>query len=348
MAEKGEFTRRAFTGGRIDLTQVEAVLDIISAKTELFSSVAAYNLSGQLSILINNIRILLISLLAHIEASIDFPDEVDEMSYVELNNNLINILNTVKTVLNKASDGNILKHGVKIVIVGKPNVGKSSLFNYLLNSERAIVTNIPGTTRDILQEYIDIEGIPAILTDTAGIRETQQLNNNDLIEHIGVNRSKSALNESDLILFTYDSTQGLCKDDKDILRDAEKNATPILLLANKSDLKKALNIDPDSIRVSAVTGEGIHELKEKIKETVLGDSFKINKDEVYINMRHRECLTKAIYHIQLAINAVKREEMQDLISIDIKAALISLNEIVGETITEEIIDHIFSQFCIGK
>ncbi len=348
LAEKGEFTKRAFIGGRIDLTQVEAVLDIISAKTELFSSVAAYNLSGKLSTLINNTRTLLISLLAHIEASVDFPDEVDEMPYNELEDNLVKILNTIEAVLKKATDGNILKHGIKVAIVGKPNVGKSSLFNYLLNSERAIVTNIPGTTRDILQEYIDIDGIPVILTDTAGIREMIPQNDSDYIESIGVDRSKDALSDSDLILFIYDINQGIKDEDSIILEEAQKKAKPIIKIANKSDLSNNNSISIEDISTSALTGNGIEEIKQSIKDTTLGDNFKVQRDEVYINMRHQECLNKALKHINLSIDAVKQDEMQDLISIDIKAALLALDEIVGEVVAEEIIDHIFSQFCVGK
>lgn len=325
------------------------MLDIISAKTELFSSVAAYNLSGKLSELINDIRKKLIKLISHIEASVDFPDEVDEMPYEEIEIHLTEIMNTINTVSKRASDGNILKHGIKVAIIGKPNVGKSSLFNYLLNTDRAIVTNIPGTTRDILQEYIDIDGIPVILIDTAGIRETLSNNDSDYIESIGVNRSKGAINDSDLILFIYDINQGMKKEDTDIYKEALKYNKPILQLANKSDIKDDSNhTESNIIKVSALKGNGIEKLKDAIKTIVLGDTFQVKRDEVYINMRHKECLNKAKEHIDLAYDAVKYKEMQDLISIDIKAALIALDEIVGEVVAEEIIDHIFSQFCVGK
>ena len=310
---------------------------------------AAYNLSGKLSELINNIRTKLIKLISHIEASVDFPDEVDEIPYEEIETDLIEILETINTVMKKASDGNILKHGIKVAIIGKPNVGKSSLFNYLLNTDRAIVTNIPGTTRDILQEYIDIDGIPVILIDTAGIRETTSNNDSDYIESIGVNRSKGAIHDSDLILFIYDINQGKTKEDIEIHNEALKYNKPIIQLANKSDLEDASTHTNDIIiKVSALKGYGIDELKDKIKTIVLGDKFQVQRDEVYINMRHKECLTKAKEHINLANNAVKYREMQDLISIDIKAALLALDEIVGEVVAEEIIDHIFSQFCVGK
>ncbi len=348
-AEQGEFTKRAFIGGRIDLTQVEAVLDIISAKTELFSSAAAYNLSGKLSEMINKIRISLTNLLAQIEASLDFPDEVDEISHKELHKKLMKIKRTIQNVLIQATDGNILKQGIKVTIIGKPNVGKSSLFNYLLKSERAIVTDIPGTTRDILQETIDIDGIPVILTDTAGIRDILTGSENDYIESIGVGRSRISMTESDLILFIFDASKELCKDDNIILQEAIKTGKPLLKAGNKIDLlKDSIQHDSQQINISATTGTGIELLKQKIKETVLGKDFKTNKDEVYINFRHQECLQTALKHIKLAIEATDHKEMHDLISIDIKAALIALDEIVGEVVAESIIDRIFSQFCVGK
>lgn len=292
---------------------------------------------------------LLTDLLAHIEASVDFPEEVDEMDYNELKNNLDEIQNTINEVLNKASDGNILKHGIKVAIVGKPNVGKSSLFNTLLKTERAIVTNIPGTTRDILQETIDIDGIPVVLTDTAGIRKTENKNDNDYIESIGVDRSIETIQSSDLVLFIYDINSGIIEEDKQILLEANKYEKPIISIANKSDMiKETKNNNSEEILVSAKTGNGISQLTSKIKDTILGENFKVSKDEVYINIRHKECLYKALEHINLAIEASKMQEMQDLISIDIKAALLSLDELVGEVVAENIIDRIFSQFCIGK
>lgn len=349
LAEEGEFTKRAFIGGRIDLTQVEAVLDIISAKTDVFSSSAAYNLSGKLSDLINEIRQKLITLLAHITASLDFPEEVDEMPYSDLKENIQVIEKTINEVLARATDGALLKQGINITLVGRPNVGKSSLFNQLLTAERAIVTNIPGTTRDILQEFIEIDGIPVILCDTAGIRETNPDDSNQFIESIGVNRSKCAINESDLVIFIYDVTEGILLEDAAILEAAEKTGKPLLKLANKADL-----VDPstpstaDTVLLSAKTGEGIPELKQKIKSLVLGSEIKVKRDEVYINLRHKECLQSALKSLKLASNACDSQELQDFISIDIKSALLSLDEMVGETVSEEILDHIFSQFCIGK
>jgi tRNA modification GTPase len=348
-AEGGEFTRRAFLGGRIDLTQVEAVLDIISARTNLFSTAAAYNLSGKLSEYICVIRDKLIDILAHVEASVDFPDEVDEMPYSELADRLNNIKNSIHNVLEQASDGNLLKYGIRVTIVGKPNVGKSSLFNHLLKSERAIVTSIPGTTRDILQETIDIDGIPVMLVDTAGIRELLTNSDSDYIESIGVSRSRSSMVESDLILFIYDITQGIEIEDQLILEEADKACKPLLKLANKVDLLETPVIAMDGyISISATSGEGIKQLKQSIKDIVLGKGFKVNQGEIYINIRHQECLKKSLQHIDIAINATGNREMQDLISIDVKAALLALDEIVGEVIAESIIDRIFSQFCVGK
>lgn len=349
LAEKGEFTKRAFLSGRIDLTQVEAVLDIISAKTNLFSSSAAYNLSGKLSTLINNIRSLLINLLANINASVDFPDEVDEMPYTEIVKQINDILELLQKVLINSTDGTILKQGIKIAIAGQPNVGKSSLFNYLLNINRAIVTNIPGTTRDIIEEYIDIDGIPFILTDTAGIREITSKKDSDFIESIGIDRTKSVIEESDLVLFIYDITNGRTKEDNCILKEIQNKNKPLLKLANKYDLiDNYSTADPNELPVSAKTGYGIDKLKDKIKLTSLGADFKIQKDDVYINTRHKECIKNAIFHLNLALKGIEEDIAQDLISIDIKAALISLDEIVGEVISEVIVDRIFSQFCVGK
>lgn len=349
LAEKGEFTKRAFLSGRIDLTQVEAVLDIISAKTTLFSSSAAYNLSGKLSVLINNIRSLLINLLANINASVDFPDEVDEMPYIEIANQISNILKLLQEILIRSTDGTILKQGIKIAIIGQPNVGKSSIFNYLLNINRAIVTNIPGTTRDIIEEYIDIDGIPFILTDTAGIREITSQKDSDFIESIGIDRTKSAIEESDLILFIYDITNGITKEDTSILKEVQNQNKPLLKLANKCDLADNYSIiAPNDLPISAKTGHGIDKLKEKIKLTSLGTDFKIQKNEVYINTRHKECIKQAVYHLNLALEAIEEQIAQDIISIDIKAALLSLDELVGEVVSEVIVDRIFSQFCVGK
>jgi len=349
LAEKGEFTKRAFLGGRIDLTQVEAILDIISAKTDLFSSSAAYNLSGRLSELTNNIRSLLINLLAHINASVDFPDEVDEMPVEEIKSQINNILNSLQEVLTRSTDGTILKQGIKTAIIGQPNVGKSSLFNYLLNINRAIVTNIPGTTRDIIEEYMDIEGIPFILTDTAGIREIKTQKDSDFIESIGIDRTKSAIDESDLILFIYDVTQGITKEDIYILTEIQNSNKTLIKLANKSDLNNNYDTtDPKELLVSAKTGDGIDKLKQRIKTAVLGDNFKIQKDDIYINTRHKECIKQAIDYLNLAISGIDDGIEQDLISIDIKSALVSLDEMVGEVVSEIIIDQIFSQFCVGK
>ena len=349
LAESGEFTKRAFLSGRIDLTQVEAVLDIISAKTTLFSSSAAYNLSGKLSVLINNIRSLLINLLANINASVDFPDEVDEMPYIEIANQISNILKLLQEILIRSTDGTILKQGIKIAIIGQPNVGKSSIFNYLLNINRAIVTNIPGTTRDIIEEYIDIDGIPFILTDTAGIREITSQKDSDFIESIGIDRTKSAIEESDLILFIYDITNGITKEDTSILKEVQNQNKPLLKLANKCDLTDNYSIiASNDFPISAKTGHGIDKLKEKIKLTSLGTDFKIQKNEVYINTRHKECIKQAIYHLNLTLEAIEEQIAQDIISIDIKAALLSLDELVGEVVSEVIVDRIFSQFCVGK
>jgi tRNA modification GTPase len=347
-AERGEFTKRAFIAGRIDLVQVESVIDLISAKTNLFSSAAAYNLSGKLSGFINEIRVMLIKLLAHIEASVDFPEEVDEMPFEDFMSSLMHIEKTIIDVLRKASDGNILKNGIKITIVGRPNAGKSTLFNCLLNSDRAIVTEIPGTTRDVLMESFEIDGIPVTVTDTAGIRDVDSSNQADLIESIGIDRSKSSIQDCDLVIFVYDARSGIDVEDTLIMNDVINFNKPMIKVANKTDLILDKDFVSGIVHVSAKNNTNIDLLRQKIKELILGPDFNASNDEYYINMRHKECLNKALMHVELSVNALNSEDPHDLISIDVKSALLSLNEIVGEVVTEEILDSIFSQFCVGK
>ena len=338
MAEKGEFTKRAFLNKKLDLSQAEAVADLIHSKTQNFAKQSAKNLSGVLSKKISEIRQDIFETLSKIIAGIDFPEDVKEPEYGDLIKDFENQINKIDTILANAKSSNIMRQGIKIAIVGKPNVGKSSLFNTLLNLDRAIVTDIAGTTRDILTETLDL-GIPVTLVDTAGIRESKDINK---VEEIGIEYSKQAVNEADLVIFMYDITSGLQKADNDIL-DLVKSKKHIII-ANKCDLVSEL--PKNTICISAKSEIGIKELKEKIKEIIL--EFSPEDMDFVTNNRQQDCLQKARESLTRAYDAAKIGELQDLISIDVKQALLCLDEITGEVITDDILNNIFENFCIGK
>jgi tRNA modification GTPase len=344
IAEKGEFTKRAFLNGRIDLSKAEAVLDLIHSKTDEFARVSAKNLSGKLSACIQELRAELVNLLSLIVAAIDFPEEVDEPKYEFIIEKIDFINDQISKILSTAACSNLMRQGIKAVIAGRPNVGKSSLFNVVLNLDRAIVTDIAGTTRDILQETLDIEGIPVTLIDTAGIREIENLHEQNKIESIGINISKSCIQEADIVIFVADSKDGLIEEDKTIFEEIKHK--PHLKVASKSDLGVHNSLN-DYICVSAKTQKGLDELKNKIKEILL-NSDNLQESEFSTNLRQQECLYKAKEALIQANIACINREIQDLISIDIKSAIISLGEITGEIVSDEIIDNIFSSFCIGK
>ena len=351
MAEKGEFTKRAFLNKRMDLSQAESVADIIHSKTSDFAKVSVKNLSGVLKNKIDEIRSEIFEVLSKITAGIDFPEDVNEPEYDYLIDKFNYIINSIDTVLSGANTSNIFRQGVSVAIVGKPNVGKSSLFNALLSLDRAIVTDIAGTTRDVLRETLDL-GIPVTLIDTAGIREEGEgVNEINKVEQIGIEYSKQSLEEADLILFVYDASEGLKKEDKEILELLKDKR--YLLIANKSDLLK-LSPHPDTllqgegevVKLSAQTGEGIKELKQELTQRVCD----INPDnlEFVTNTRQQECLRKARNSIEQALLASQLRELQDLISIDVKSSLLALDELTGELITDDILNNIFDHFCIGK
>ncbi|MFH0703217.1 MAG: tRNA uridine-5-carboxymethylaminomethyl(34) synthesis GTPase MnmE [bacterium] len=349
MAEKGEFTKRAFLNNKLDLSKAEAILDLIHSKTDKFSLISAYNLSGKLSSCINELRIELINLLSLINAAIDFPDEVDEPEYNFIKEKIDFLINKINKILETAKNSNLMRHGLKIAIAGSPNVGKSSLFNALLSIERSIVTEIPGTTRDIIQESLDINGIPVTLTDTAGIRELKDDSKSSYIESIGINIAKSYIKEADLVLFVFDLTIGMTEEDKIIY--AETKEKPVIKIGSKLDLldKKPAKND-GIIAVSSKTKEGIDFVKKEIEKLLFSEdlSFNISNNEFSTNLRQQECLNKAKISLLETLNSCKNKENQDFISIDLKSALISLGEITGEIVSDEIIDNIFSNFCIGK
>ena len=338
MAQKGEFTKRAFLNKKMDLSQAEAVADLIHAKTKDFAKQSTKNLSGMLAQKIKEIRGDIFEVLSKIVAGIDFPEDVKEPDYEYLTEEFEKAIKKIDNVLSFAESSNIMRQGVKIAIAGKPNVGKSSLFNALLNIERAIVTDIAGTTRDVLKETLDWD-VPVTLIDTAGIRGEVGI---DKVEKIGIEYSKQSLEDADIILFLYDSSQGISEDDDRILQlIKDKN---YIKIASKSDLIN--NKERDVLYLSTVTGEGLAQLKDKIKEKAYNFSF--DDTEFITNNRQQDCLVKCKESLNLALEAAKNFELQDLISIDLKSALLFLDEITGEVITDEILNNIFDNFCIGK
>ena len=344
LAQRGEFTKRAFLNKKMDLSQAEAVADLIHAKTKNFAIQSAKNLSGVLSEKVSEIKKEIFEALSRIIAGIDFPEDVAEPEYSYLINSFEDSLLKIDRILSCVKTSDILRQGVKVAIVGKPNVGKSSLFNALLNVERAIVTDIAGTTRDVLKENLDWD-VAITLIDTAGIRKGNEVGK---VEEIGIEYSKQSAGEADLVLFMFDSSAEFIQEDLDIwnfIKDKKH-----IIIANKSDLPLYSNNLPfdfdKTVKISTLTGDGIEDLKSKIKDTVCG--FSVENTEFVTNQRQEECLRKCRESLARALDAAKIEELQDMISIDLKAALLALDEITGEVVTDEILDNIFSHFCIGK
>jgi tRNA modification GTPase len=348
LAEPGEFTKRAFLNGRIDLSSAEAVIDIINAKTELSVKSAVKQSEGRLSKEINSLREVLIEDIAHIEATVDYPEEdLEEITAEKASRSIKKIQETIQNLISTADEGKILREGLNVVIVGKPNVGKSSLMNELLSEKRAIVTDVPGTTRDVLEEFINIEGIPIKIIDTAGIRETE-----DVVEKIGVEKSREKLNEADLIIFMLDTSRELDDEDIKIINYLENKKYIVLL--NKSDLDKKFEedklnlLDKDNFIISSVkTGEGVDELKKKVKDLFFKGDINIG-DIMVSNTRHKQALIKAAESLSFAQEALNDTSAIDLASIDIRNAWTFLGEITGDSLGENIIDKIFSKFCLGK
>lgn len=338
MAERGEFTKRAFLNKKMDLSQAEAVADLIHAKTKDFAKQSAKNLSGVLSTKIKEIRTDIFNVLSKIIAGIDFPEDVAEPEYDYIISEFEKALDKINKILSSANSSNIMRQGIKIAIVGRPNVGKSSLFNTLLNVERAIVTDIAGTTRDVLKETLDWD-VAITLIDTAGIRDNDEVGK---VEEIGIEYSKQSADEADLILFLYDASKGMNDDDRVIL-DMVKDKNHIVI-ANKCDLIKSRN--SDALYLSTVSKEGLDVLKEKIKE--ISYNFSLEDTEFITNNRQQDCLIKCRESLNQALDAAKEHQLQDLISIDLKSALLFLDEITGEVITDDILNNIFDHFCIGK
>ncbi|MCT4687686.1 tRNA uridine-5-carboxymethylaminomethyl(34) synthesis GTPase MnmE [Vallitalea sp.] len=350
LAEPGEFTKRAFLNGRIDLSSAEAVIDIINAKTELSLESSVNQLKGNIYREIKNIRSKLIELIAHIEASIDYPEyDYEELGENMVLNNLDGIKVKVSKLLNSADDGKIIREGIKTVIVGKPNVGKSSLMNALLNEDRAIVTHVAGTTRDILEEYMNIKGIPLRIIDTAGIRETE-----DIVEKIGVNKSEELVEKADLVIMMLDASSDLAKEDRYIF-DLIKDKKTIVLL-NKIDLpvritEESVNMEVKNARIISTSlkdNKGLDDIRKTIKDMFLIGDINFN-DNLYItNIRHKVSLENAIDSLNSVKESIEMGMPEDCWSIDLKNSYDYLGEITGDSVSDDIIHQIFSQFCLGK
>jgi tRNA modification GTPase len=335
LAQPGEFTRRAFLNGRIDLTQAEAVIDLIHSRTDLALRSANQQLAGHLGARINRLRDSLMLVLAHVEAHIDFPDEdIAPDTREKLLTRLQDALKEIDTLLKTAPEGQILRRGIRVAIVGKPNVGKSSLLNGLLGHDRAIVSPIPGTTRDTIEETANIRGIPVVFVDTAGLRES-----NDAIEQEGIRRTRASVDSAELILHVLDQS--------DPHRDAPIITTKrMITVLNKTDLPHAFEL-ADAQRISCKTGIGVEELKDRIKESVWSGSGS-DMTEIMINSRHEEALRRAKSGLHRSIEALQRGLSIELAAMDLRLAINAIGEIVGKTTTEDLLDAIFSQFCLGK
>ena len=350
LAKPGEFTERAFLNGRIDLTQAEAIIDIINAKSTREAQESANQLEGYLSRKINEIREKIMDIMVNIEANIDYPEyDVEEVSNKDAENKLKEIENELIKLSKTFENGKILKEGVKIAIIGSPNAGKSSLLNSMLKEERAIVTDIAGTTRDIIEEQISIEGIPFKVIDTAGIRDAK-----DKIEQIGIEKSKKAANEADVILAVFDSSVPLNDEDREILNLLKHKKSIIVL--NKTDLKQIVNneckeiqdVNTEVINISLKNNEGLEKIYESLVKMFNLNQINLDNELTITNIRHQELINKAMESTRKALNDLNNSMPIDIISINIKEILEHLGEITGDNVSEDIIKSIFAKFCLGK
>ena len=348
LAEPGEFTKRAYLNGRIDLSQAEAVIDIINAQNNFANDIAFKQLKGKLSQEINLCMIKILDVLGQIEAAIDYPEEYD-IKTQDIYLNILKVAEQIKKLLDSADVGEIIKNGINIAIIGKPNVGKSSILNALSKKDSAIVTEIAGTTRDVIHEFINIGGVTAKILDTAGIHKT-----NDKIENLGIQKAFDCLKMADLILFVFDWSREFDVDDKNLIDICKKNDKKILFVANKFDLEQKLflekkDLNEELIKISAQKNLGIEDLVNKIKSLFLEKNILDKNDEVYIcNKRHESALRKAYESLLKTLETIKNEMPCDLISIDLRDAYDFLGEITGESVSDKIIDEIFSKYCVGK
>ena len=350
LAEAGEFTKRAFLNGRIDLSQAEAIIDVIKSKTDMAHEVAQSQLEGSLDKKFIDLSMNVTEVLSHLEVSIDFAEEdVEEITYQTLEEKALELRNEIKKLYDTAESGKILRDGLKTVIVGKPNVGKSSLLNSILGENRAIVTDIAGTTRDVIEEFVNIKGIPLKIVDTAGIRETE-----DVVEKIGVEKSRESFSTADLVIMVLDASRKLSEEDMEILESLKNKKTIVLL--NKMDLEPQIELEKieefvnseDIIKISALKHQGIEELQDKIEAMVYHGSVKNSSNLMITNSRHKDALFKAYESINDAISAIEQRMPYDFIEVDFKNIWDYLGYINGDTVREDLLDTIFANFCIGK
>lgn len=347
LAEAGEFTKRAFLNGRIDLSQAEAIIDMIKAKTDKAYSVSMKQLEGSVNRNIKQLRDKLLDMLSHVEYSINFTEDMqDELDNTPVLNEGKEVLDKLKKLSESANRGRIIRDGINTTIIGKPNVGKSSLLNALLKENRAIVTDIPGTTRDVIEEYIDLDGISLKINDTAGIRDTE-----DIVEKIGVEKSVSFISDSDLIIAIFDSSREFDDEDSKIL-DLIRDKKSIVLL-NKIDLDGEFDVDEnlegiEVIHTSIKNNEGIEDLENKIIEMFNDGYIEANNDNIITNIRHRDIINKAIKSLESSLHDMEAGVPIDCFEVDLRNAWEILGEITGETVDDDVLNKIFSDFCIGK
>lgn len=355
LAEPGEFSKRAFLNGKMDLTKAEAVINLINSKNTTQARIAANNLEGNLYKKIKEVREELIELMAHIEVSVDYPEyDYDEVE----NDNVISLLNKkiieIDNILSTYEQGKYIKDGVNVVILGKPNVGKSSLLNTLSRSQKAIVTEIPGTTRDVIEERINIGNIILNLSDTAGIRKTD-----DFVEKIGVKRSIEKIDEADLVIYLLNVESDIDDEDKEILSKIQNKGVKLITVINKIDKGQKLKFDGilnelkrvginEVIKMSVLNNEGIDELKNKIEEIFNTNDLDFENELIITNERHRDLLNKSKEYLEIAKKEIEDNEPIDIVSIVIKNATKSLGEIIGADVNQDIVNKIFEKFCLGK
>ncbi|MBU7003116.1 tRNA uridine-5-carboxymethylaminomethyl(34) synthesis GTPase MnmE [Pediococcus pentosaceus] len=352
LAKPGEFTERAFLNGRIDLSQAEAVMDLIRAKTDQSMKVALDQLDGNLSHLITNLRQNILDVLAQVEVNIDYPeyDDVETMTARLLKEKAIEVKAKIQQLLSTAKQGKVLRDGLATTIIGHPNVGKSSILNHLLHEDKAIVTDVAGTTRDVIEEYVNVQGVPLKLVDTAGIHETE-----DKVEKIGMDRSRKALSQADLVILVLDSSVPLRDEDRELLR--ETNYMQRIVVLNKSDLEVKINLnelqeyvdDKEIIKSSAVSPLGTKDLEDRIAAMFFAGSIENTSNNIMVtNARHIGLLKQADTALDAVLEGIETGMPVDLVQIDMTRAWDLLGEITGDSYQDELLDQLFSQFCLGK